>query len=289
MDIKIIIDSTTDIPEEIKREYCIEVLPLGIYIDGKRYLDGVDINTQDVYKYIREGKIIETSQVSPVILKKCFEKHAQNGDSCIYISFSSKMSGTYQTSIMIKNELLETYPDFDLDIIDSRGGSTATGLTAYQAVKMASAGRPKSQILDMIKFNSEHVVHIFTIDDLKHLNRTGRISKTSAIIGDFLNIKPILDVEDGMITPVEKVRGQNKALKRILELMEINGAADNKIIGISHADDLEIALKMKCMIEEKFGIKDFMINLIGSGLGVHLGIGGVGVFFFNKQWENQSY
>lgn len=284
MGISIIIDSTTDLPEEIIKEYCIEVLPLGVYIDGRGYHDGVDINTGDVYKYIREGKVIETSQVSPVIFKNCFEKHALNGDSCIYIAFSSEMSGTYQTSIMIRNELLETYPNFDLDILDSRGGSTATGLTVYRAAKMARAGMPKSKIIEMIKFNSEHVEHIFTIDDLRHLHRTGRISKTSAVIGDLLGIKPILDVENGKIVPIEKARGQNKALKRILELMEKRGASDNKIIGISHADDLEIALKLKCMIEERFGIKDFMVNLIGSGLGVHLGIGGVGVFFFNKQW-----
>lgn len=285
MGISIIVDSTTDLPEEIIKEYCIEVLPLGVYIDGRGYLDGVDINTGEVYKYIREGKVIETSQVSPVIFKNCFEKHALNGDSCIYIAFSSEMSGTYQTSIMVRNELLETYPDFDLDILDSRGGSTATGLTVYNAAKMARAGMPKSKIIEMIKFNSEHVEHIFTIDDLRHLYRTGRISKTSAVIGDLLGIKPILDVENGKIVPIEKARGQNKALKRILELMEERGALDNSIIGISHADDLEVALKLKCMIEERFGIKDFMINLIGSGLGVHLGIGGVGVFFFNKQWK----
>lgn len=283
MDISIIIDSTTDLPEEIIKEYSIEILPLGVYIDNKGYLDGIDIKTEDVYKYIREGKIIETSQVSPLLLRNCFEKHALNGDSCIYIAFSSELSGTYQTSVMIKNELLETYPDFELEIIDSRGGSTATGLTVYQAAKMTRAGRPKSEIIDMIRFNSEHVEHIFTIDDLRHLHRTGRISRTSAIIGDLLGIKPILDVEDGKIIPIEKARGQNKALKRILEIMEERGASDNRIIGISHADDLEIALKLKCMIEEKFGIKDFMINLIGSALGVHLGIGGVGVFFFNKQ------
>lgn len=286
MGINIIIDSTTDLSQEVIKEYSIEVLPLGVYIENKGYLDGIDIKTEDVYKSIRKGKIIDTSQVSPLLFRNCFEKHALKGDSCIYIAFSSELSGTYQTAVMIKNELLEIYPDFDLDIIDSKGGSTATGLTVYQAAKMARAGRTKPEIIDLVKFNSEHVEHIFTIDDLKHLHRTGRISKTSAIIGDLLGIKPILHVKKGKIIPIEKARGQNKALKRILELMEERGAKDNHIIGISHADDLEMALKLKCMIEEKFGTKEIMINLIGSVLGVHLGIGGVGVFFFNKQWEN---
>lgn len=283
MKIAIITDSTCDLPLEIIKEYDIEVLPFSLHVDEKEYLDGITIETEVLYQTMREGKTPKTSQISPSLMKKSFIHHAQQGDTCLYISFSSEMSGAYQTSLIIAREVKELYPDFDIEIIDSKSGSLALGLVVYQAARMVRDGKTKKEILNFIKYQTSHMEHVFTVDNLEYLHKGGRVSRTSAIIGNILNIKPILHVKKGQILLLEKVRGRKKALERLLELMEMRCLkTKEQIIGITHADDLETALQLKTMIQERFGFNDFIINLIGSVLGAHIGIGGVGLFFLNE-------
>ncbi len=283
MKIAIITDSTCDLPFEVINEYEIEVLPFSLHIDGKEYLDGITIKTEELYQAMREGKTPKTSQVSPSLLKKCFINHAKRGDNCLYITFSSEMSGTFQTSLLIAREVKKLYPKFDIEIIDSKAGSLALGLIVYQAARMVREGKTKKEIVNFIIYQTSHMEHIFTVDNLEYLHKGGRVSRTSAIIGNILNIKPILHVKQGQILLLEKVRRKKRALERLLELMETRCLkTKEQIIGITHADDLETALQLKAMIQEKLGFNNFVINLIGSVLGAHIGIGGVGLFFLNE-------
>lgn len=152
---------------------------------------------------------------------------------------------------------------------------------------MAKEGKSKQEILKMLDFYVEHIEHIFTVDDLEYLFRGGRVSKAQAFVGGLLSIKPILDIPaDGTLRPIEKVRGRNRVLSRMLEIIEERGGnADlrSQTIGINHGDDLEGALRLKDMIQERHGCTDFVVNIIGCAIGAHSGPGTLSVFFLNEK------
>lgn len=282
MSIRILTDSGCDLPKEIIEKYNIDVLPLTVCLGENEYLDSVTIAPKEVYDNMREGKVYKTSQVPPSKFKEVFLNYVENGDTCIYIGFSSGLTGTFQSAIIARDDVLESYPDFDLYMIDTKCASIGFGLVVYKAAIMLSEGKTKEKILENIKFNSKHMEHIFTVDSLEYLFRGGRVSRTSAFIGDLLNIRPILDVEDGKLIPIEKVRGRKKSLKRIVDIAGERGVnLQNQIIGISHGDCLEEAEKLKEMLEEKYGCKSFLINTVGAVIGAHSGPGTIALFFLN--------
>lgn len=284
MGVKIITDSACDLPKEIIEEYNVDVIPLMVYLDEKEYLDGETLGPIDLYNAMREGKAPKTAQVSYNSFKEKFTQCAENNESYIYIAFSSELSGTYQTSELVKQDILEIYPDFDLDIVNSKCASMGFGLVVYKAAQMAREGKTKEEIIEAVKFHAKHMEHIFTVDDLVYLFRGGRVSRTSAFLGGVLNIKPVLNVEDGKLVPIEKIRGRNKTLKRMIEIMNERGVdLKNQTIGISHGDDHKAAMKIKKMIEENFGCDKFVINIIGSVIGAHSGPGTLAVYFLNEE------
>ncbi|MDI6619313.1 MAG: DegV family protein [Clostridiales bacterium] len=282
--IKIIVDSTCDLPQDIMDLYDIKMLPLRISINGKEYIDKVTMQVDKVYDAMRNGFIPKTSQPSPADMYNLFGEYCIKGYNFFYLAFSSKLSGTFQTASLIIEELKEKYSQIKMEVIDSKGGSTGTGLIALQAAKLIKDGQKFEQILKSIFDLRDHVEHIFTITDLSWLIKGGRISKAAGMIGNILDVKPILDVNDGIMEVIKKVRGKKKALSAIVDIVEerIKNFPD-QVIGISHADDLKTAQALIDAIKDKLGDKKVIINKIGSVLGSHLGIGGVGVFFFNKK------
>jgi len=282
--IRIIVDSTCDLPAEIMKEYGIETVPLRILLNGKEFLDKVSIKVSQVYEAMRGGIQPKTSQPNPVDAYNTFYKHAVQGCSMIFLSFSGKMSGTYQVISAVGQQIKEQFPAIDLAVIDTKAGSMATGLMAWQAAKLAAAGRSFTEIVRTVEELVKQVEHIFTITDLQWLVKGGRITKAEGLLGSILHIKPILHVNDGMIEPLEKVRGKKKALCTMVNILEEKIAAfPEQVIGISHADDEETALELEALIKERLGEKRIISSIIGSVLGSHLGIGGVGVFFFRQR------
>jgi DegV family protein with EDD domain len=282
MPIKIITDSGADLPKEIIKKYNIEYIPLIVYLGDEEYLDGQTIEPKEIYDGMRQEKVYKTAQVPYQTFKDLFQKFAQNKESCIYIAFSSGLSGTYQSAVMAKNEILEEYPDFELDIIDSKCATLGFGLGVQKAAQLAQEQKSKQEILDTINHYKNHMEHIFTVDNLEYLYRGGRVSKTAAFVGGLLNIKPILDVEDGKLVPIEKVRGRKKLLKRMIEIIGERGVdLSNQVIGISHGDDAEGAKQIIEMLKESYGCKEFVINMIGGAIGAHSGPGTLAVFFLN--------
>lgn len=283
---KIIVDSTSDLPDSIVEEYDIDVLPLRIYIEGEEYLDNVTISVDEVYDAMRKGLFPKTSQPNPKDTYELFRKYASAGKNFIFYTISSKLSGTYETCHQIIQELKGEYPNVKMGIVDTKSGSLAIGLIVLQAAKMARKGISYDEIVSVSNENARYIEHIFTINDLSWLLKGGRISKGSAIIGGILDIKPILDLQEGKIQVIRKVRGHKKLLMTVLDIVKQRiKEFPNQMIGIAHADDLNNALAMKEMIIEKLGNCNILIEKIGSVLGTHLGIGGVGVFFFNKKPE----
>src|SRR5690554_6720683 len=185
-----------------------------VNLDNDEFLDGVTIDPLVLFENMRKGAIYKTAQVSIHTFKELFLEYAKKGEQCIYIAFSSGLSGTYQAAIMAQSDVLEEYPEFDVTIIDTKAASFGCGLIVYYANRMIQAGKSKEEVVQAIHFFSEHMEHVFTVDNLEYLYRGGRVSRTAAFVGGLLNIKPILDVEDGKLIPIEKIRGRKKVLKR---------------------------------------------------------------------------
>lgn len=286
MTVKILSDSACDLPLNIIEEYNIDIMPILVNKGEEEYLDEVTLQPKEMYDDMKNGAVYKTAQIPLYVFEKKFEEIAQKKESTIYISFSSGLSGTYQTSVIARDSLKEKYPDLDIDIVDSKSASVGFGLLVYKAAKMAEEGKSKEEILNMLDFYKKHIEHIFTVDDMETLYRGGRVTRVQATIGGLLNIKPILDIKDGKLVPIEKVRGRSKVLKRMIEIMdERGGKADlkNQTIGIDHGDDIEGAMKLKEMIEEKYGCTDFVINIICCAIGAHSGPGTLSVFFLNEK------
>lgn len=282
MGIRIITDSGCDLPKDIIEKYNIKFLPLYVYVNDKPYLDGVTIEHKEVYDGMRQGNVYKTAQVPPKVFYDAFKECAQNNDTCIYIGFSSELSGTYQSSMIAKEDILEKYPNFDIHVIDTKCASLGLGLVVYKAAQMVSEEKTKEEVLEGIKFNSKHMEGIFTVNDLEYLYKGGRVSRGSAVIGGLLNIKPILNVEMGKLIPIDKVRGKKKVLKRILELVRERGVdLENQTIAISHGDNIEAAEEIKDILQKEVGCKNFLISTIGGVIGSHVGPETVAVFFLN--------
>ncbi|WP_130806357.1 DegV family protein [Senegalia massiliensis] len=283
MTVKIIADSGCDLPKEIIKELDIEILPLSVIIDDEEYSDGVDMNPKELYRLMKDGKAPKTAQVSPGTFKNTFIKYAKQNREAIYIGFSSQLSGTFNTGYLMKEEVLEEYPKSKIEVYDTLAASLGCGLIVHKAASLAKEGKSINEILERIEFYSNHMEHVFTVDNLEYLYRGGRVSKTQAFVGGLLSIKPILNVEEGKLIPIEKVRGSGKVMKRMIEIMTKRGVdLKNQTVAISHGDDLEKANELKNMMQEKFGIKDFVINMIGCSIGAHSGPGTLAIFFLNK-------
>lgn len=286
MNVTILTDSACDLTETYYKAYNIKMIPLTVHLHEKDFQDGIDISPKTVYDAMREGNHTKTSQVSMEAFRTIFASYAEANKPLVYLAFSSELSGTYQTAKMIEQEIKETYPHAPLHIIDTKCASIGFGLVVLRAAKLAQAGATVQEILDMATYHAEHMEHIFTVDDLEYLYRGGRVSKTAAFVGTLLKIKPLLHVDDGKLIPIEKIRGSKKVLNRMLEVMEARGVDfKNQVIGISHGDDMHKAEQLARMIQERFGPKEIIIEMVGSVIGAHAGPGTLALFFLNKAYK----
>ncbi|GGD17901.1 DegV family protein [Pontibacillus salipaludis] len=286
MSVRIIADSACDLPTSVLEEHGITRLSLTVHLDGQDYKDGETIQPKEVYDAMRNGKAPKTSQVSPQSFKELFEHFAREGQDCLYLAFSQALSGTYQTAKMMQQEVQETYPDFNLQVVDTHCASLGYGLVVLRAAELAKEGKSLDEVKELSTYHLEHMEHIFTVDDLEYLKRGGRVSKAAAFFGSMLKIKPLLHVENGQLIPLEKIRGSKKVLKRMTEVMEERGVdlADQPI-AISHGDDLERAEQLAELIRAQFGTKDIHIHQVGASVGAHAGPGTIALFFLNAPYK----
>lgn len=283
MSVKIMADSACDLPFHFYEQNGVTLFPLKVQIDGTEYEDLKTIQPEEVYEAIRAGNLPKTSQVSPSVYKEAFTDLALNNQEGIYIAFSSELSGTYQTAMMIAEQVKEDHPNLNLTIVNTKCASLGYGLVVMEAATLSNANFTKEEILKDVEFRSQHMEHLFSVDDLDHLAKGGRVSKASAFVGGLLNIKPLLNVEDGKLVPIEKIRGKKKLLRRIIEVMKERGESfEGQVVGISHADDLESASEMKKMIIEELHPKEIVTTSIGAAIGSHTGPGTIAIFFLNK-------
>lgn len=216
MGIKIITDSACDLKREYIDKNNIGLLSLILNLEGKIIKDdlGKSLSYKDFYNKMREGATPTTSQVNAHDFEEEFVKHIKNGDSIIYISISSGLSGTFNSANIAKNNLLEEYPEAKIELIDSLGASMGQGLLVLKACEMRDNGASVEEIVNWIEDNKRRVIHLVLVDDLNHLKRGGRISGATATIGGLLNIKPSAYLDnEGKLVQGEKIKGKKKALK----------------------------------------------------------------------------
>ncbi|MBQ7186586.1 MAG: DegV family protein [Ruminococcus sp.] len=278
-------DSTCDLPPELYSQLGVTILKLSFEIDGQSHSDG-DMDYHEFYDKMRNGSLTKTSQISPAQAEAAFEKQIKNGLDILYLSFSSGLSGTFNSTSMARDNLLEKYPDARIVCIDSLCASTGEGLLLYKAWEKMCEGYDIDELARWIEENKLHVCHLFTVDDLVYLQRGGRISKVTAVAGAILGIKPILHVDDeGRLVAIGKVRGRKQSLNKIIDLMceRIEGY-ENPIIGISHGDCWGDADYIAELARRKLGQETKVItSYVGTVIGAHSGPGTLAFFFMGDK------
>lgn len=281
-------DVTTDLKQSIIDEYQLKLASMQFFQNGKTYMHFSDyrqLSSHDFYQALSEGKLSTTSQITPATYLELFEPILQANKDILHIGFSSGLSGTYNASKMALDVLKEKYPDRTCVTIDSLAASAGQGLLVYEALKLQANGASFTEVENWVESHRLHLAHWFTVSDLNHLKRGGRISSVSATLGNVLSIRPILHVDDeGHLVPKTKARGNRKALHEMIAIME-NTKMDPYPYGvfISHSDELELAELLKTMVEETFGITDIHISDIDPVIGSHTGKGTVALYYFATQ------
>lgn len=279
---RIFADSASDLPKKFFEEENVVLFPLRVHIGDEEFEDIRTIHSRKVYDAIRSGIQPKTSQVSPEEMLSAFEQLARDDEEGFYIAFSSELSGTYSTAVMISNQVREEFPGLKLTILDSKAASLGLGLLVKKAVTLRNEGADLKAIIEQVTKMAAHMESLFTVEDLDYMAKGGRISKGSAFFGGLLNIKPLLHVEDGKLVPIEKLRGRKKVLKRMVELIgERGNGLDQQTIAISHGDDPEFAENLKSELETQFNLQKIEVYMIGSVIAAHTGPGTLAVFFMN--------
>lgn len=278
-------DNNSDLPMTYLKEHDIGLMSLSYTVDGQTYDAHHPMPDADFYARMRAGAMPTTAQVNPEEARRVLEQALETHDCVLHIAFSSGLSGSYQSARIAAMELQEQYPDKQIAVVDSLAASLGQGLLVHIAVQMRDAGQSFQQTVDWCMENRLHVVHLFTVDDLFHLYRGGRVSKATAIVGSMLNMKPVLHVDDeGKLVAVGKMRGRKRALDDLVKRMgEQIGDYENKTFFISHGDCLADAEYVRDQVKEKFGISDCLINFVGPSIGAHSGPGTIALFFLGKQ------
>ena len=280
---KIIVDSACDLPLSYLLDNDVEVLPLSVVMDNKEYVDMFDITNDQIYAFIREGKHPSTVQVPLEKFGTAFRQLAETGEHALYIALSSDLSGTYQAALLAKQQVKEDFPDFDLRIIDSRQASLGIALMVREAIQMKDNGFMIDEIEERVMFMTNHVVSIFTVQDLNYLAEGGRLSKSSAFLGGLLNIHPLLEVVDGKLEPKDKLRGHKKVLNKMYDRLksEAKNISEQTVL-IVHTNETETVAAMKEYINTNIGPAEVIDYPIGAVVAAHTGMGTVGIFYMNE-------
>lgn len=276
-------DNMADFPQGFYEEHDLPKMSLSYIMDGVTYSDKNALPEKTFYQMMRDGKMPTTSQVNPEIAKEYFTEFLKKNKSIIHIAFSGGLSGTCNSARLAAQEIMEERPDCRITVVDSLCASMGEGLFVYKALQLQEQGMGYEELADWLETHKYNVCHNFTVDDLFHLYRGGRVSRAAAVLGTMINIKPVLHVDDeGCLKPLYKVRGRKKSLTALVDDMEkqIGSWRDkNDIVFISHGDCLADAEYVRDLVKERFGIERFMISMVGSTIGAHSGPGTVALFY----------
>nr|WP_246880022.1 DegV family protein [Bacillus suaedae] len=276
--IKIVTDSTADIPQGLAEELGITIVPLNvIFSNEESYEDGVTLKADDFYRYVKErNHIPSTSQPTPFQFEEVYRSLLEEDDTTIIsIHISSKLSGTYQAATIAVQSLEAAE---SIHVVDSKRASYAIGIIVVELAILAREGKSSDEIRSRLNELLDDTQVYFMVDTLEYLQKNGRIGRASALLGSMLKIKPILSLtEEGEVYSFEKARGQKKATNRIIEVLQEQYGSEPIHVGISHAVNEEYAKEVLALLKEKFDIKSEVITTIGAVIGAHVGPGTVAI------------
>lgn len=274
--LQLITDSSADLPKELLEKYNISVVPLTIQLDGKEYLEGIDITPQEFYnKMFASKELPKTSQPSPSNFSNVFASLSNKGQM-LCLTISSGLSGTFQ-SACIGRDMSGT----DVTVFDTLSGSLGHGLQLIKAAVLSSQGFSVDSIVETLKDCRERINILILLDTLENIVKGGRLSKFQGSIAKILDIKVLLEGIEGKVELKEKIRGKKKFLKRVLDIIgERKKDFTDTIFGITHVDNLEDAEYLKAEIIKRYNPKDVIINYMGATMGTYAGKGGMIISFF---------
>ncbi|MCI8302123.1 MAG: DegV family protein [Oscillospiraceae bacterium] len=284
-DYVILTDSCCDFSARMAEELELTVLPLSFTMEGREYFnypDNRDIAPAEFYSKIRSGALGTTSAINVAAFQTAMEPLVEAGRDILCISFSSNLSTTYQSACIAAQEVQAAHPGCKILVADSRAASLGQGLLVYLAVQEKRKGRSLEELHSYVEEMRDHICHWFTVDDLNHLKRGGRVSAAAALFGTMLQMKPILHVDgEGRLIPVDKVRGRKASISALLEKMD-ELVEDPSVVFISHGDCGEEAAALGDAIRRKYPVERLEINYVGPVIGNHTGCGVLALFFVGK-------
>ncbi len=281
----IMTDSCCDLSAAEAREMDVCVISLSYIMDGKTYLNSLEdppMSSKAFFDLLREGKTCTTAAVNVGQFIDAMRPILEQGRDILYIAFSSALSTTYQSACIAADDLKEDFPDARVVVIDSRSASRGLGRLVWRASEEKKKGKTIDELADFVRGYIPHQCHWFTVDDLGHLKRGGRVSATTALVGTMLSIKPVLHVDDeGRLISREKARGMKAALGNLVDKVKELGIEplSAQTVFICHADCPDSVEYVKKLLAERYGITDVRSDYIGPVIGAHTGAGTLGIFF----------
>lgn len=281
-------ETNSDLPIAYLKEHEIGIIPHYYEVEGEVYGEKKELSVKEFYDSMREGKMPTTMASNPAVIHDTFEAYLKKGFDILHISFSSALSGGYNNICVGARELMEEYKESKILVYDTLNVSLGEGLAIIKAVKLREEGKTIEEVMEWLQKHQQEFCVLFTVDDLFHLQRGGRLSRTTAIVGTMINIKPILRVDEkGALVAMQKTRGRKKSLATLVDLMyEAMGRyqKENEPIGVVHGDTKEEAEFVASLIREKLGKeREIIINAVGPSIGAHSGPGAIGICFMGEK------
>ncbi|MCR5800056.1 MAG: DegV family protein [Lachnospiraceae bacterium] len=286
-DYVIVTDSSADLPKSYLEEHGVITMSLLYTIDGETFESEDEEAAKTFYGKVRAGSMPTTSQINPDGAETVLKKALEVSKNVLCLSFSSGLSGTYNSVRIAAEDIMEEDEEANIIVIDTLAASLGQGLLVHKAVCMKEAGSSFEETANWVEEHKLNLVHAFTVSDLFHLYRGGRVKKTAAVVGTVINLKPVLHVDDeGHLINITNVRGRKKSLHALVDIMEKNVGSyrdENDIIFISHGDNLEDAQFVADEVKERLGYTNFLFNQIGPTIGAHSGPDTIALFFMGDK------
>ena len=288
-DFVIMTDSCCDLNADEVRDLALTVLPLSFRMDDKTMLDTpehTDLRPEAFFEKIAAGASCMTAAVNVGAFSDAMKAALDAGRDILCISFSGALSTTYQSACIAAEELRAQYPDAKILVIDSRSASRGLGMLLHYAAAEKRRGRTIDQVAAFVRETIPHQCHWFTVADLNHLKRGGRVSATTAAVGTMLGIKPVMHMDDeGRLTAAGKARGMKAALTELVDTMERLGTRPlaEQTVFLCHANCPDHVEFVRELLRERFGVTDVRADFIGPVIGAHVGCGTLGLFFMGEK------
>ncbi len=279
-------ETNSDLSAEYLREHQVGVIPHYYTVEDEVYGGGRELTIREFYQAMREARKVGTMASNPAVIEEVFTSCAMAGKDVLHISFSAALSCGYNNVRMVAEQVMEKYPEMKIIVLDTANVSLGEGMMIVKALELKAAGKSLDETAAEIRSLLPHICVQFTVDDLNHLYRGGRLSKTTAVLGTIVNIKPILYVDDeGKLVALDKVRGRQQSIRKLVDNMKerIGSWRDKQIfVGIVHGDCEEEAKKLAELVKAELGEVKVMIEPVGPSIGAHSGPGALGLIFLGE-------